>query len=205
MSNEPSSVNALRVRRVQTSEEAEAVFRLRYAVYVEELGRRQLHADHAARTIEEPIDRASHIWAAYFGDALVGTVRSSYAARSDLGVYPALYDMGRVGAAFPTRTSVTTKLFVVSGRRQMSIAQSLACATFRQGYSDGIEHDFIDVYPSRRAFFERLGYRVHVPHAVHPEYGEVIVMRLDLHDHAHLARVGSPLVESLFGSRATGT
>ncbi|AKF04305.1 hypothetical protein DB32_001454 [Sandaracinus amylolyticus] len=168
---------------------------MRYRVYVEELGRTQRHADHDRKTIEEPLDRDCMLWAAYDGDQLVGTVRSSYAWRCDLGDYPELYQMARVGRDHPRHTSITTKLLVLRDHRLMSVARALALATYRRGLADGVRHDFIDVYPARIPFFEHLGYRVHVPELQHPEYGRVVVMSLDLHDREHFGRVGSPFLD----------
>jgi hypothetical protein len=185
------------IRKVRTTSEARAVFRLRYEVYVEELGRTQRHADHAARTIEEPLDARANVFCAYDGERLVGTVRSNYARCSPLDDYEALYEMSRCGSAHPQRTSVTTKLVVAPDHRNSMLAYRLAVATYFTGLCDGVLCDFVDVYPARVPFFERLGYRIHLPRAVHPEYGAVIVMRLDMRDARHLAAVKSPFLRVL--------
>lgn len=187
----------IEIRKVRTASEARAVFRLRYEVYVEELGRTQRHADHVARTIEEPLDACANVFCAYDGARVVGTVRSNYARCSPLDEYEALYEMPRCGAAHPQRTSVTTKLVVARDQRRSSLAYRLAVATYCTGLCDGVVFDFVDVYPARVPFFERLGYRIHLPQAVHPEYGTVIVMRLGMRDAQHLAAVKSPFLRVL--------
>jgi hypothetical protein len=185
------------IRKVRTTSEARAVFRLRYEVYIEELGRTQRHADHAARTIEEPLDARANVFGAYDGERLVGTVRSNYARSSPLDEYEALYEMSRCGSAHPRGTSVTTKLVVAPDHRRSMLAYRLAVATYFTGLCDGVLFDFVDVYPARVPFFERLGYRTHLPRAIHPEYGAVIVMRLDMRDARHLAAVKSPFLRVL--------
>jgi len=182
----------IRIQTAQATGQALDVFRLRYEVYVEELGRAQTHADHQARTIREPFDENAFLWVAYEGERLVGSVRVNYADEGDLGDYPALYDMARMGALHPERTSITTKLVVARDYRNSTLAYRLAMAGYRSMLEDGILHDFIDVYPARIPFFERLGYRIHVPAAHHPEYGSVVVMTLSVRDAVHLERVGSP-------------
>lgn len=191
----------IEIRKVRTSSEARAVFRLRYEVYIEELGRTQRHADHAARMIEEPLDACANVFCAYDGARVVGTVRSNYARCSPLAEYAALYEMQRCGPAHPHDTSVTTKLVIAPDYRRSSLAFRLAVATYYTGLCDGVLFDFVDVYPPRVPFFERLGYRIHLPRAIHPEYGAVIVMRLDMRDTEHLAAVRSPFLRVL--SRAT--
>jgi hypothetical protein len=188
---------AIEIRKVRTESEVRAVFRLRYEVYIEELGRTQRYADHATRTIEEPLDSCANLFCAYEGSRLVGTVRTNYAWRSALGDYEAIYAMQRGDTAHPHSTSITTKLVVVPDRRRTTLPYRLAAATYAAALSDGVMFDFVDVYPARVAFFERLGYRVHVPRALHPEFGEVIVMRLGMRDARHFAEVKSPFLRVL--------
>jgi hypothetical protein len=188
---------AIEIRKVRTESDARAVFRFRYDVYIEELGRTQHHADHVARTIEEPLDSCANLFCAYEGPRLVGTVRTNYTWCSALGDYETLYEMQRCGTAHPDSTSITTKLVVAPDLRGSTLPYRLAAATYTSALSDGVAFDFVDVYPARVAFFERLGYRVHVPRALHPEYGEVIVMRLAMRDARHLAQVRSPFLRVL--------
>jgi hypothetical protein len=193
---------SIEIRRVRSHAEATEVFRLRYEVYIAELDRTQRYADPAARMIEEPLDRTGHLFGAYEGARLVGTLRSNYAHHGDLGEYGSLYEMSRAGAAHPSATSITTKLLVAADYRNTSLAYRLAAATYAEALGNGILFDFIDVYPARVPLFERLGYRVHIPEVVHSEFGRVIVMRLALLDAEHLRRVGSPFLKLLERYRA---
>ena len=59
----------------ETSEEKEAVYRFRYSVYVEEMGRYQDTADHANRRLVEPEDDHSLIFFARDGVDVVATAR----------------------------------------------------------------------------------------------------------------------------------
>lgn len=192
----------IRIRAAKAAEEAHAVFRLRYDVYIEELERTQRYADHARRTIEEPLDRHGKLLAAWDDDRLVGTLRINYPRDCALDEYERLYDMTRVGAAHPYHTSIVTKLLVAADYRNTTLAYRLSMAAYRQGLEDGILFNFIDVYPNRVAFFELLGYRVHVPETHHPEYGSVVIMRVDMLDADHFRRVGSPFLRYLERVRA---
>jgi hypothetical protein len=62
----------------ETPEEKEAVFRFRYSVYVEEMGRYQDTADHANRRLVEPEDDHSLIFFATDGPDVVATARLSW-------------------------------------------------------------------------------------------------------------------------------
>jgi hypothetical protein len=184
------------IRVVKTARQAEAVFRLRYEIYVDELQRVQFCADHTGRMIREALDEDAILLGAFEQERALGTLRINYARVSDLGEYVDLYQMERDGVQL-TRTSIVTKLVVVQALRGSSLAYRLASEAYRTGLRDGMLHNFIDVFPQRIPFFERLGYRVHVPAAVHAEFGEVVVMRLDMRDEAHLRRVGSPFLRYL--------
>jgi GNAT superfamily N-acetyltransferase len=191
------SCMSIQIRSVDpAAPEALDIYRLRYEVYVAELGRTQEHADHVQRTIREPLDHGSVLLAAYDMGQLVGSVRLSYARCVDLGDYVSLYRMREAGSAHPAQTSITTKLLVAPAYRNGPLGYRLSVATYCTALSDGISHDFIDVYPARLAFFERLGY-VRCGQIVHAEYGEVTLMRLDLRDASHLRAVNSPFVRYL--------
>ena len=62
----------------ETAEEKEAVYRFRYSVYVEEMGRYQGSADHAGRRLVEPDDEQSFVFYVRGDDGVVGTARLSW-------------------------------------------------------------------------------------------------------------------------------
>jgi hypothetical protein len=67
------------VGRAETEEQREAVYRFRYSVYVEEMGRYQSVADHAGRRLVEPEDERSWIFSACDDDGeVVATARLSW-------------------------------------------------------------------------------------------------------------------------------
>jgi Cyclic nucleotide-binding domain/Acetyltransferase (GNAT) domain len=62
----------------ESAEDKEAVYRFRYSVYVEEMGRYQESADHFGRRLVEPEDDDSLVFYAREGDTVVGTARLSW-------------------------------------------------------------------------------------------------------------------------------
>ena len=75
---------AIDIRLPATETEFEAVYRLRYDVYVAELGYSQRYADHVRRRIVEPMDDSASLLGAFDGSVLVGTLRTNYAKDSCL-------------------------------------------------------------------------------------------------------------------------
>ncbi len=69
---------SLTIRLAETSEDRQRVFRFRYEIYVEKMKRPQTYADHAARSVEEPLDGTGRIYLAEDDQGhVVGTVRSN--------------------------------------------------------------------------------------------------------------------------------
>jgi predicted GNAT family N-acyltransferase len=64
--------------KAETAEELEAVYRFRYSVYVEEMGRYQGTADHERRRLVEAEDEHSWIFYALEGDEVVATGRVTW-------------------------------------------------------------------------------------------------------------------------------
>ena len=62
----------------ETEDDKQAVYRFRYTVYVEEMGRYQGSADHEGRRLVEPEDEDSFIFYARDGGDVVGTARLSW-------------------------------------------------------------------------------------------------------------------------------
>lgn len=182
----------IEIRMVETREDRERVFRFRYEIYVEEMGRVQKYADPTRRRIEEPFDATAHLMIAERGGVTVGTLRTNFAGETDLGYYVRLFELDSVGNAFPSKVSLTTKLMVRRELRSGTLAVRMACAVYRFGLENGIRHDFIDCNPHLERFFQRLGFRPYMGKAEHPEYGPVLPLRLDLTDFEYLRQIGSP-------------
>src|SRR4051812_6581919 len=63
------------IRHADSLDDRQRIFRFRYEIYVEEMGRHQKYADHSARTVVEPFDATGHLFLAMEGDRIVGTAR----------------------------------------------------------------------------------------------------------------------------------
>lgn len=183
----------IEIREARDDEERRAAYALRFAVYVEEMGRRQVHADHARRLVEEPEDATARLLVACTADGeVVGTARVHLKA----DVPPALqelYGMRHFAPFHPTQTSATTKLMVAPRHRRSPLALQLAQACYDLGMAEGIAFNFIDCNAPLRPFFARLGFRQLFEDFEHPDYGTVSPLVLALHDADYLRRIRTPL------------
>jgi GNAT superfamily N-acetyltransferase len=181
------------IRCAVSDADRERIFRFRYEIYVEEMQRRQTHADHVARTVIEPFDETGHLFLALEGERIVGTARTNFGRETDLGYYRELYGMECVGQAFPGAVSVSTKLMVSPAHRRGTLGYRLVAHLFRFGCERGIEFDFIDCNPHLEEVYEKFGYRRYRGRIQHEEYGDVLPLLLCTRDLAHFTAIRSPL------------
>lgn len=194
---------------VEEQGELESIYRLRFEVYVEEMGRRQRHADPERRLLREPLDENAIHLAAFEGDAgsagdgrtPVGALRLHLSSRSCFEFFEQLY--GFAPGSFGPRAMVITRLIThprVRGGRE-SAGLMLAKAAYRLGLEESVERGYIDCGRPLVPLFEWLGFDC-LRHFEHPEYGEIAVMQIDPRDGDRLARTGSPFLELLEAERA---
>jgi hypothetical protein len=122
----------------ETPEEKEAVYRFRYSVYVEEMGRYQGSADHEGRRLVEPEDAQSWTFYARDGDEVVGTARLSWGANGfsdrqieEYGLVPFLDELPHEHLAVGERVMVTP------GRRGSGLVDEL----LERRNQTAVEHD----------------------------------------------------------------
>jgi hypothetical protein len=183
------------IRRAESSTDLEALYRFRYAIYVEEMGRPQRYADHVRRCIEEPLDATAANFIAIKDDAIVGCVRWNSGQNTDFGEYIALYEMHRAGACFPKQCGITTKLMVDAAHRRSVLPVLLCRAGYTYARHQGLLVDFMDCNSHLEEQFAQFGYRSYRDRIEHPEYGDVLPMVLLCPDLEHLQRVRSPLTD----------
>lgn len=183
------------IRLTETAEEREQVFKFRYRVYIEEMGKKQHYADHKQKKSKEPLDSSAHIFAAFQNGQIVGTARTNFSRNSNLEYYPQLYKMYEVvGDAHPQYTSISTKLIIQKELRGSLLFVELAQVLYKHLLLEGIKFDFSDCDSPVTVFFKKLGYQV-VGKENHPEYGEGNIMMLDVINLEHLEKINSPFKE----------
>lgn len=196
------------LRCVEVSEAAdlEAVYRLRFDVYVREMGRRHFHADVLRGRLEEPLDRTALHLAAY-ADAptrgegcqaggLVGALRLHLGDRAAFEAVESLY--GLPSEALSPKTALVQRLVTRRNVRggQGSAGLVLAKAAYWRALQDGVEAAYVDCAASLLPFFEWMGFDL-VRRFTHAEFGEIAVLWIDPMDRARLARSDSPFLPLL--------
>jgi len=152
-------VDRVTVRRAETDDERQAVYRFRYHTYVEELGKRIDGVDHDRRRLYDEEDEAPGTVLLYTGSPgeITGTLRiTTYAAT-------AVPDQGRqryatdlfTGAAF----AESARLMVAKTCRGGAALAALARTAYRHITATGNELTLAYCAPGLVALYRRLGYR----------------------------------------------
>lgn len=167
--------------------------RFRYEVYVKELNRRQMYANHDDQTITDPLDSFSTNIVARDGDNIVACLRTSFFRDGDLGYYKDFY---RVNEYFPSvdNIAIVTQLMTSITCRRYKVAKLLCEKVYEYGLINEINHCFIDCNNPLEDMFKKFGFKTLFKDN-HYDYGHVNIMILNLHDIAHLRIVRSPFVE----------
>lgn len=191
-------VSVLECREVVEAEELESIYRLRYAVLVEELGRRQQHADPSRGLLHEPLDESATQLGAFDGTsgALRGALRMHLSSRGELSCFERLY--GFEPNRLADRSMVITRLVSEPSARggRDSAGLVLARAAYRFGLRESVEHAYIDCNAPLVPFFEWLGFDL-VREFQHPDYGDVAILHCHPRDRVRLEKTGSPFLPLL--------
>lgn len=178
------------VRAAPSTDQMRSIRRLRYGIYVTEMGKPYPEADHPNRELGDSCDDAScHLFIESKG-RVVGAVR--------LTPFPHWRDDAvGVGARFPGFASdaAFASRFVIDrtvrGARRTTI--SLMLAAFLCAKEAQIRHGLSHCRPGLAPFFQRFGWRVSGPRFFHSASASIQVpMVFDLGDTLHLQRIQSP-------------
>jgi len=189
----PPGQSGITIRRALDPVELGAIYRFRYAIYVEEMSRKQTYADHQTKCVIDPLDDDNaHVFGAWDGKELVGTLRTNFLRSSSVGEYLNCYSLAGLHLELLDGASITTRLMIHPRQRGRTLAMRLACHGYQNVLRHGIKTDFLDCNDHLVSYFSRLGYVPHRTALQHPEYGQVTVMRLNVTDAAHLEEIRSP-------------
>lgn len=187
----------LDIRVATTPEELHAIYRLRYQVYVEEIGAEMEYADHQAKKLCEPWDASGENIGAWLEGQLVGCVRFNSAATTDFSDYEHLFHLPalkRFIACSPEDFSYASKLAVIGCQGGKGIGKQLLRALYDLMRIQGITLNFMICQLKMINVYRRFGWQLCGVSFIHPEGGSEVPMVLVLQDQAHLQRVQSPFL-----------
>lgn len=183
------------VRFAETDAEREAIFRLRYDVYIAEMNK-PYAADHAHRRLTDDADLGARLMLATVRGEVAGTLRVELGADAPFSAeLEATYGLERfrAGGASDHQLCVISRLIVRADHRSGPLVHRILDVFAESQAALGVEVIFLQCHPHLANFYGGLGFRP--SGAVHndPSAGVLVPMALITGDHEHLERVRSPL------------
>ncbi len=189
----PTSTPTCDIRLVNSRTDLESVARLRYEVYVQEMGRSQTFADASTRAVHEPLDHDGIVIGAYLPDGTaIGTLRLNSSASRAIP-FREIYGWEDRERQYPGQVFLGSKLIVSPERRGQLLAVELLRRAYREALGRGWRFGFLDANDHLVSLYSRVGFRS-LAHGDHPLFGKVTIMELDLHDAEHMRSCRSPLL-----------
>jgi hypothetical protein len=204
----PELVDALTpVHVAETEAERDAVFRFRYTVYVEELGRKLGNADHYARHVHDEEDDRPYTTLLYTTDgdgALTGTIR---VRRWRPGAVPEkdwqTFSMDLFPGLSAFGAAELGRLMIKPDRRGQMGLVSIACALFQLNATEfGVDVAFLNCATGLVRHYRLLGFRTYAGRLVPTPDGIEVPLVLFPSDRDYLEQTGSflaPFVDAFYG------
>jgi predicted GNAT family N-acyltransferase len=192
---EPPSESTATVRIASTQIEKEEIYRLRYQVYIEEMGgeRRHVEADCTRRVLRDHWDDSAHHFYIHRDGVMVAAGRLNVRCEDALECEEQ-FEIERFKPFYPNQVCMTSRVVVHPQMRGSHLLKSLTCAMYRFGRKHDMRFNFIDCHSQWLPLYSRLGYRLYRPGFNHDKYTYVIPMVLVGDDLDYLKRVRSPFV-----------
>lgn len=191
----PCRANDVTVRKATTDQEREAIYRLRYHVYIEEMNGADRHqeADSQAQRLRDAWDdRAHHFYAMQQG-TIVACARVIMRRDGPLECEEH-FNLERFGPSYPQHIGMTSRLALHPEHRGSHLLKQLTCAIYQFLREEDIHFNFIDCHTRLLPLYSRLGFRAYRPGFNHAQYTYVVPLVLVVDDLEFLEQVKSPFV-----------
>ncbi len=186
---------ALETRLTRNPQELDAIYRLRFDVYYQELGSRLPAAVIEAGQLQDELDSVAYHYASFVDGQVVGCVRvfdlkdlpEPSLLMGKYSLQPVVETFGETPITFTGRLVLTPKL------RKSSLVHRLMQLATDEARCRGIRLAFLDCSPHHLPFYEAFGFRRYAPAFSDPVFGFKQPLLFILRDKIGLQAIGSPL------------
>lgn len=180
------------IRICKTYEERLDVYRLRYNVYIVEMGRKQKYADHERKTIEEPIDNYSIIFSANKNGTCIGTIRLTIKEQHPLECEE-FYGLENYIHYRDHEIAEVGKFLFLKEYRSTKYILDLLLYAYRWAFAKGIKVVFFNSNPHLLKLYTKVGCKICGPYFLHPDLKEMVApLVFVVDDLSYLMSIGSP-------------
>jgi predicted GNAT family N-acyltransferase len=183
------------VQRATTEQEREAIYRLRYQVYIEEMNGANRHGEANAQNQQLKDlwdDRAHHFYAMHQG-TVVACARFMMRRNGPLECEEH-FNLERFIPSYPDSIGMTSRLALHPEHRGSHLLKQLTCAIYQFLREERIQFNFIDCHTRLLPLYSKLGFRAYRPGFNHAQYTYVVPMVLVVDALEFLEQVKSPFV-----------
>ena len=194
------SENRIKIKIASTKREKETIYKLRYRVYVEEMGKApMLSANHKKKKIVDAVDEQSMLLYAQLGSEVIGTIRVTIGKTEVFSTeLQQVFKMKRfddfLQGTANQKQSLSTKMMVISKYRSSQAAYLLLSKAYEIFRDEGVQFIFGGCSPYLVPLYERLGFRRLGYNFIERGFGLIIPLFLITEDIEHLQTVRSPFL-----------
>jgi len=189
-----SARTSFEIRIARSEAEKLEVYKFRYRIYFEQMGRDKKYADPFSKTCSDPMDeKAVHI-AAYskIDGSIIGVARVNFWHDEEFSENE-LYRFTDFLSDYDSNISLTSKMMIDPEWRGSLMFLELCKKLYHVIASRGCRLNFMATADQLVPLFSRLGFAQHRPRTVWADYGSSNPMVLHLDDIDALTRCRSPL------------
>jgi predicted GNAT family N-acyltransferase len=182
------------LRFASTDAEREAIYRLRYDIYIGEMHFEDA-ADHEQRRMSDLDDATAHLLYISEDAQVIGTLRLNFGADAPFSEESAtMYDLDRFRAIISdAQIAIFTRFMVRKPYRGTHLSFHMLAELARFTSQSGIEAVFCDCQPHLLGLYTSLGFRSYTETYDDPYTGIMVPLVFVTGDTAYLERIQSPL------------
>jgi hypothetical protein len=187
------------IQTAKTEDEREAIYRFRYRIYIEEMQKRHVRADHENKILSDHADSYTLLYYAAINHEIAATVRSQ---RGTEGLFlkevSTFFEIDEFETFFDHRKiAIVDRLIVDNPYRRGLLAHQMMLRTYTDGLQAGTKLCFISCDDQLLPMYLRYGFRTYKEPSVLPTGEQRHRLLLFLCDKGHLQQVRSPFLPHL--------
>lgn len=179
--------------------EKELIYRFRYLIYIEEMGKLHMKADHINRLLCDETDLYTTLYYVLINNSIAATLRSQNGIDGPFGSTENIFfDIDQFEGIFDHRSiSVNDRLIVDKPYRRSMLYHRMMIKTYTDGLQIGTKLCFISCDDSLLPMYIRYGFRIYREPALLKSGERRHRLLLLLCDKGHLEKVRSPFLSHL--------
>ena len=174
-------------------EKKEKIYRFRYKVYIEELGKSFRDVDNKRKWLSDELDETAILFYVEVKGVIIASSRMNHGKSTKFSeIWKKLYQLEKFTSYSDETISLSSRIMVANEWRGSLALGTMLSEIYLYARNEGIKFDFCNCSPFLLEFYEHLGYRRYTEGFVDEDTGYHVPLVLMVEDATHLKRVRSP-------------